>query len=94
MAPIEAQHPSRQLEMGGSEHYKWREHAGHGYWRGRPWVDISDPRKPLSDGRLSTFPSCMSCHRPRAAGIALGLAAIPQCNAQRNPTTAAAEAKA
>jgi hypothetical protein len=22
------------------EHYRWREHAGRGYWRGGVWVDI------------------------------------------------------
>jgi predicted porin len=22
------------------EHYKWREHGGHGYWRSGVWVDI------------------------------------------------------
>ena len=23
-----------------SDHFRWREHAGHGYWRGGNWVDI------------------------------------------------------
>jgi hypothetical protein len=23
-----------------SEHYKWREHAGRGYWRNGIWIDI------------------------------------------------------
>jgi len=23
-----------------SEHYKWHEHEGHGYWRGGTWVEI------------------------------------------------------
>jgi hypothetical protein len=32
-------HPD-SWKWGGSEHYKWREHAGHGYWRGGAWVDI------------------------------------------------------
>jgi hypothetical protein len=22
------------------EHYRWREHAGRGYWHGGAWVDI------------------------------------------------------
>ena len=24
----------------GSERYRWREHKGHGYWRGGAWFDI------------------------------------------------------
>ncbi len=23
-----------------ADHYKWREHEGHGYWRGGVWVDL------------------------------------------------------
>jgi hypothetical protein len=23
-----------------SDHYKWREHAGRGYWRGGVWIDL------------------------------------------------------
>jgi hypothetical protein len=23
-----------------AEHHRWREHAGHGYWRGGVWVDL------------------------------------------------------
>jgi hypothetical protein len=23
-----------------SEHYRWREHRGHGYWHGGVWIDI------------------------------------------------------
>ena len=22
------------------EHYRWREHEGHGYWRGGVWIDL------------------------------------------------------
>ena len=25
---------------GHRDHYRWREHAGRGYWRGGAWVDI------------------------------------------------------
>jgi hypothetical protein len=24
----------------GSEHYRWREHEGHGYWHGGAWVEV------------------------------------------------------
>jgi hypothetical protein len=23
-----------------TDHYRWREHPGHGYWRGGVWVDL------------------------------------------------------
>ena len=32
-------HPDN-WKWGASEHFKWREHEGHGYWRGGKWVDI------------------------------------------------------
>jgi hypothetical protein len=27
-------------KWGSKEHYRWREHEGHGYWRGGSWVEI------------------------------------------------------
>jgi hypothetical protein len=27
-------------KWGEKEHYKWREHEGHGYWRGGVWIDL------------------------------------------------------
>jgi hypothetical protein len=32
-------HPDN-WKWSGSEHYRWREHEGHGYWRRGAWVDI------------------------------------------------------
>jgi hypothetical protein len=32
-------HPD-SWKWSGSEHYRWREHEGHGYWRGGNWVEI------------------------------------------------------
>lgn len=32
-------HPDN-WRWGGKEHYRWREHEGHGYWRGGSWVEI------------------------------------------------------
>jgi hypothetical protein len=32
-------HPDN-WKWGGHEKYKWREHAGHGYWRGGSWIEI------------------------------------------------------
>jgi hypothetical protein len=23
-----------------NDHYKWREHGGHGYWKGGVWIDL------------------------------------------------------
>jgi len=32
-------HPDN-WQWGPSERFKWREHEGHGYWRGGKWVEI------------------------------------------------------
>lgn len=32
-------HPDN-WKWGPSERFKWREHEGHGYWRGGKWVEI------------------------------------------------------
>lgn len=32
-------HPDN-WKWGSHEKYKWREHEGHGYWRGGNWTDI------------------------------------------------------
>jgi hypothetical protein len=32
-------HPD-DWKWSGSEHYRWREHAGHGYWRGGTWIEL------------------------------------------------------
>jgi hypothetical protein len=32
-------HPDH-WRWGGRDHYRWREHAGHGYWRSGVWVDV------------------------------------------------------
>lgn len=32
-------HPDN-WKWGHGDHYRWREHAGHGYWRKGAWIDI------------------------------------------------------
>jgi len=32
-------HPD-DWKWGEKEHYKWREHEGHGYWRGGVWIEL------------------------------------------------------
>jgi len=32
-------HPD-DWKWAGHEHDKWREHEGHGYWRGGKWIEI------------------------------------------------------
>jgi hypothetical protein len=32
-------HPDN-WKWSGSEQHKWREHEGHGYWRGNSWINI------------------------------------------------------
>jgi hypothetical protein len=32
-------HPD-DWKWSGTEHHRWREHDGHGYWRGGTWIEI------------------------------------------------------
>jgi len=32
-------HPDK-WKFAEKEHYRWREHEGHGYWRGGVWIDL------------------------------------------------------
>jgi hypothetical protein len=32
--------PRDSWKWGEKEHYKWRDHEGHGYWRGGAWIGL------------------------------------------------------